>query len=111
MKETLFKDWTRMRGDTFSMRMKSADENFVIDEIHFSCKKRKTDQNYIFHKTITNGGVTLDSDGFYTLKASPTDMDIAEGKYYYDVQVDSGSDVFTPLAGMLIIVKDVTENE
>lgn len=108
MKETLFKDWTVMRGDTFSMRMKNTDSEFLISEIHFSCKKRKTDLNYVFHKTITNGGVTLDSDGYYTLKATPSDMDIEEGKYYYDVEVDSGNDVYTPITGALIVVRDVT---
>ena len=109
MKETLVKDWTRMRGDTWAFRMAVNDETLTISEIHFSCKRRKTDQNYIFHRTITNGGVTLDSDGKYTLKASPSDMDIAAGKYFYDVQVDIGNDVFTPLTGMVTVVEDVTD--
>lgn len=108
MRETMFKDWTKVRGDTFAMRMRNTDSEFVIAEIHFSCKKRKSDLNYVFHKTITNGGVTLDSDGMYTMKATPSDMDIPEGKYFYDVQVDSGSDVFTPLEGTLTVVEGVT---
>ena len=111
MKETMIKDFTVVRGDTFSMRMKSLDDELDIDEIHFSCKKRKTDTDYVFHKTMDNGGVTYDSDGLYTLKASPADMDIAEGIYYYDVQVDFGNDIKTPLMGRVRIIKDVTDNE
>lgn len=110
MRETMFKDWTKMRGDTFAMRMRNTDSQFQIDEIHFSCKKNKTDQNYVFHKTITNGGVTLDSDGYYTMKATPSDMDIPEGKYFYDVQVDSDDDAFTPLTGTLTVLEGVTDD-
>lgn len=109
MDNTITRNFDKYRGDTFAIRIKPTDSEYVPDELHLSCKKRKSDTNYVFHKTIANGGVTLDSDGWYTLKATPTDMDLQQGQYHYDVQWDYNDDVFTVMAGMLTIREDVTK--
>ena len=101
-----------MIGDTFEVSIEGLSDlsDVTITELHFSCKKAKTDSTYVFHKTIGNG-ITLDGDGVYRCKASPSDTDVDAGKYYYDVVLVYGSDRATLVEGFVIFELGVTELE
>ena len=95
------------RGRTFEVGIMFTN-GLVPTEMHLSCKKQKTDETYIFHKTIGDG-VALNDDGYWRCVANTTDTDIAEGTYYYDVTVEKGTSKQTLVKGELQITTGVTE--
>lgn len=96
------------RGDTLSFDF-SVDD-LEIDNVYFSCRKEINDANYVFQKT-TNDDITLiDAEaGEYNVKVAPEDTENVElGNYYYDLQINVGSDKYTILKGSLKIDYDIT---
>ena len=103
---------TMTRGDTLSFGVELADQDgnpFDIDSAYFTCKKDLTDVAVVFQKSLNNG-ITRDDAGLYTVRVAPDDTkSIKAGKYFYDLQVGAGDDVFTIMRGVLEIEQDVTD--
>lgn len=104
-----------IKGDTFSFTIQIYDLEENLAEAYFSCKKNKSDETYIFQKSIGDGielEETTDEYISYRITVAPEDTNTIEsGKYYYDLQLTTADgDVFTPLNAVLTIIEDVTDN-
>lgn len=104
-----------IKGDTFSFTIQIYDLEENLSEAYFSCKKNKSDETYIFQKSIGDGielEETTDEYISYKITVAPEDTNTIEsGKYYYDLQLTTADgDVFTPLNAVLTIIEDVTDN-
>lgn len=104
-----------IKGDTFSFTIEIYDLQENLSEAYFSCKKNKSDETYIFQKSIGDGielEQTTEDYISYRVTVAPTDTNTIEsGKYYYDLQLTTADgDVFTPLNAVLTIIEDVTDN-
>lgn len=102
-----------IKGDTLSFGIELMDEHgetFTqeLETAYFTCKSNKTDEAFLFQKTLGNG-ITKVDDGIYTVRVAPSDTKDAEaGKYYYDLQIGANGDIFTVLHGVLELEQDVT---
>lgn len=99
------------RGDSRGFNFIVKDKSGTVQELdaaYFSVKENPDDENYVFQKTLTDG-ITQLSDGGYYVKIEPDDTkDLAKQKYYYDLELNIGDDVYTPRKGYLEIKWDVT---
>ena len=105
-----------IRGDTFTMPFEIENLTTTIDEIYFSCRTAFGASNYVFQVKMTttseNGEVTDQGDGKYLVRVAPVATEnLMPGQYVYDLQIDYGDDVLTPLIGTLKIDYGVTEGE
>lgn len=112
--KTTEKNITITRGDSFGFNFEVADDKGVattLDACFFSCKRGFDDDRYVFQKSLGDG-ITALQDGGYYVKISPADtQSLARTSYLYDLQVQIGDDIYTPLKGRLNIEWDVTEAE
>ena len=70
-------------------------------------KDRTTDTNVALQKT---GSLTDPVNGECTFSLTPSDSDLSEGVYYFDIQISfSASDVRTSMDGTFTIIEDVTK--
>lgn len=99
------------RGDTFSFDLNLPDiAEESVTSIFFSAKKNKnTDSEYLFSKSLGDGIELIDEKTFRVRVAPRDTADAIPGKYDYDLQLGIGEDIFTPMAGKLKIIGDVTE--
>lgn len=99
------------RGDTKGFNFAVKDKSGTIqalDAVYFSVKENPDDDTYVFQKSLGDG-VTQLSDGGYYVKIAPADTaDLDKSKYYYDLEITIGDDVYTPRKGYLEIKWDVT---
>lgn len=107
---TVTRNFRKVAGDTFCIAVKITGLSSTVSEAYMSCKKNKSDDTYVFQKTWGNG-ITVDSDGIYRFKASPSDTNVAEGRYYYDCQIRYGSDVETVVMGTVDFVWSPTDED
>lgn len=101
---------TMVRGDTLSFNVEVTDENgeaVTVDSADFTCKKNAMGEENIFHKSL---GAGIEQDGvLLTVRVAPNDTkDVEAGRYFYDLQLGVGDDVYTPMIGVLAIEQDVT---
>ena len=102
------KNITMTRGDTLSFGMEFDGLVQDLDSAYFTCKSNKSDADNVFQKSIDNGITKIDS-GQYVVRVAPSDTkDIEAGKYYYDLEIGVGDDIFTIMHGVLEIIQDVT---
>lgn len=95
------------RGFNFTIKDKEGDEP-TLDAVYFSVKENPDASEYVFQKTLGDGITPLSGGGYY-VKIEPDDTkDLAKTKYFYDLEVNIGDDVYTPLKGQLEIKWDVT---
>lgn len=104
-----------IKGDTFSFTVQIIGLQENLSEAYFSCKKNKSDETYVFQKSLGDGievAETTTDYIAYQVTVAPTDTNSIEaGKYYYDLQITTAEgDVFTPLNAVLTIIEDVTDN-
>lgn len=103
------KNITMTKGDTLSFNVIAMDTNgepMVVDSADFTCKKLGTETSNVFRKSL-GAGITQD-DGMITVRVAPEDTNINAGRYFYDMQIGVGSDIFTVMKGVLEIEQDVT---
>lgn len=109
---TKVKDIIITRGDSkgFNFRVRDAQgAATALDAAHFSVKEKLDDSDYVFQKTLSMGISQLDNGDYY-VKIEPADTEGLElQKYYYDLQITIGDDVYTPLKGRFDVRWDVTE--
>lgn len=100
-----------VRGDTLSFGFEITDSEDIgieIDSAFFTCKQNFTDDMNVFKKTLGNG-ITAADLGQYIVRVAPEDTASAEaGKYFYDLQIGVGSDIYTILKGVLELEQDTT---
>ena len=109
------KDIMMMRGDTVVIKINSPQMCSDLTAAYFSCKKKKSDNNYVFQKSLGSGITktsTSETGRVYTITISPSDTaSITEdGDYYYDIQLEMDSYKRTPFFGTLSIVNDITKD-
>ena len=104
-----------IRGDTLTIGFEIDNLSETVDNVFFSCREAFGASDYLFQVSMTTstaGSVTVDEDGKYLVRVAPaTTENITPGNYVYDLQVNYGIDVFTPLIGQLKIDYGVTEGE
>ena len=104
---------TMTKGDTLSFGLELYDGNgeaFTDDlaSAFFTCKQNYTDSANVFQKSLGNG-ITKADDGQYIVRVAPEDtIGMEAGKYFFDLQIEVDSDVFTMLKGVLEIEQDVS---
>lgn len=102
------------RGDTFGFDILIEGLSSDLDEAYFSVRTDINDPAvYTFQKSLSDGITKVDiseaSNRQYHIEVAPEDTDNVElGDYYYDLQLTAGTDVFTPLKGIIKIDYDVT---
>lgn len=105
-------DIDMIRGDTLNIQFEiEADEILDLErsdfEITFSVKQAATDISYIFQKHKSD--VTEIAENTFVLRVAPEDtQDLIPGYYYYDLQLNIKTDVFTIALGYLQIIRDIT---
>lgn len=101
-----------VRGDTFRFNLEIEGLETDLTDAYFSCKKNKDDTEYLFQKSLGDGITKTEeteTSKTYEIVVAPEDTEDAEdGNYFYDLQIQVGEDVFTPLLAILKIEKDVT---
>lgn len=104
------KDISLTRGDTLAFDVTISEiDGVTIESMYFSVKKKPSDTNYIFQKSIGNG-ITYLEDLKYRVRIAPEDTyELPAGKYAYDLQIKLGGDIYTPLMGTFRLNWDVTE--
>ena len=108
------KNISMTRGDTlsFAVHFKGL-EGQNLDDAYFSCSSNYMSNDYIFIKKLYEG-INKEEDestypDTYIFRVDPSDTEnAAPGLYYYDIEVHINGDVYTVLAGNLLIKPDVT---
>lgn len=105
-------DIDMIRGDTLNIQFEIESET-VLDltsndfSVTFSLKKSPTDNAYIFQKN--KSAVTSPADNIFVLRVAPEDtVDLLPGYYFYDIQLEIGTDIFTIAIGKLNLIIDIT---
>lgn len=111
LKEEKMKKCLKMyRGDSLAFDFEVEGLTVDLKSAYFSCKSSYSESAYVFHKSIGDG-VTKTGTGKYHVRVAPDDTkDINPGKYYYDLQLGAGGDIYTVLSGTLEIMADVTRS-
>lgn len=101
-----------IRGDTLTIAFEIENLQETLDEVFFSCRTAFGASSYVFQVSMTGGGVTQQDDGKYVVRVAPElTANLTPAQYVYDLQIDYGDDVLTPLIGTLKIDYGVTEGE
>ena len=104
-----------IKGDTLVFDFEIEGLKQDLESCFFSCKKDKTNSEYAFQKSLSNGITKIDTtenSRIYQVKILPEDTrNMKAGYYYYDIQIKVGGDVFTPLLNQLKIIEDITKEE
>ena len=121
------KDIELTRGDTLAFDVTISEiEDVTIESMYFSVKRKPSDEDYIFQKSVGNGITFIEhfiptpsedpeeeTPGEYykyRVRVAPEDTyKLIAGKYAYDLQVGLGGDIYTPLMGTFKLNWDVTE--
>lgn len=101
-----------IRGDTVNIQFE-IESDTVLDltsddfEITFSLKRSATDNAYIFQKDKT--AVTSPAYNVFILRVAPEDtVNLVPGYFYYDLQLNIGTDVYTIAIGKIHLEIDIT---
>lgn len=98
---------TMVRGDTLSFTATLEDLEDTVDGVYFTCRT-DWDGSIVFQKSLSDGIDDI-GDSSYSVRVAPEDTETVEpGKYVYDLELDIGDDVYTPLRGVLVIAPDAT---
>ena len=101
-------DIEMVRGDTMKFAVEIKNLAGTVNAVSFGCRASATATNYVFQKTLNNG-ITVGSDGKYTVRVAPEDTATkSAGWYDYDLEFTIGDDVYTPMSGKLHLMQDVT---
>lgn len=107
----------QIRGDTRNYRFQrlNADGTPITtrpDKIYFTVKKKDTDKDVVFQKTIDD--MTIDDDGTYHFTVEPTDTNgLKYMTYVFDIEVITDGVKTTIAKGGFTVESEVTfvENE
>ncbi len=103
------KNITMVRGDTLSFGMEFEGLDQDLDAAYMTCRNGYEGE-LVFQKSLGNG-ITKASANQYRVRVAPEDTaTVVPNRYYYDLQIQVNSDIFTILKGVLFIEADVTVN-
>lgn len=103
-----------IRGDTlsFAVEIEFDDKPQELEKAFFTCKRNLDDGDVVFQKTIEDGISFRKQERnkmYYVVRIAPEDTkDIESGHYFYDMQIELNSDVFTILTGALKVRHRIT---
>lgn len=103
-----------IKGDTlsFAVEIEFDDKPQELEKAFFTCKKNLDDGDVVFQKTLEDGISFRKKERnkmYYVVRIAPEDTkDIEAGYYFYDVQIELNSDVFTILTGALKVRNGIT---
>lgn len=96
-----------VRGDTLCFNIVMYGEIQSLDAVYFTVKKTINGEN-VFQKSIGDG-VDLISEGIYAVRVAPEDTaELEIGQYYYDCEIQDGSDRYTLTRGIFDLLYDIT---
>ena len=104
-----------IRGDTlsFAVEIEFDDKPQELEKAFFTCKKNLDDDDVVFQKALEDGITFRKQERnkmYYVVRIAPEDTkDIEAGHYFYDMQIELNSDVFTILIGALKIRNGITD--
>jgi hypothetical protein len=107
------KDFEFPRGDTqpFSFDITDYGGNeldLTNAEIYFTFKLNESTQEYILQKKKSTGGILVDGTLATFILEHDDTAELDYGKYFYDIQVKSGSYVKTLALGYIKLTKEAT---
>ena len=106
-----YENITMIKGDTLSFNVEvfdQAGQPLTVDSAYFTCKKNINGTAHAFQKSLGHG-ITYEDD-LLVVRVAPSDTESLEaGRYFYDLQLGVGDDVYTPMIGILTIEQDVTD--
>lgn len=85
-----------------------------FDEIYFTVKRNYVDTKYLFQKRLTDGKITSEGEGVYSLVIQAEDTDgLGIGSYVFDIEIVAGTAIKQTTVGTLELTNEVTfaENE
>lgn len=103
-----------IRGDTykFKFQRKNLDGTPILlraEKLWFTVKKNYNTTNIAIQKTLQDGDIKFDSDGWYHVTIDSKDTKkLKYKKYVCDVQVENGGVVKTLYKGIVELDKEVT---
>lgn len=104
-----------IKGDTlsFAVEIEFDDKPQELEKAFFTCKKNLDDGDVVFQKTLEDGISFRKQERnkmYYVVRIVPEDTkDIEAGHYFYDMQIEINSDVFTILTGALKVRYGITD--
>lgn len=104
-----------IKGDTlsFAIEIEFDDKPQELEKALFTCKRNLDDGDVVFQKTLENGISFRKQERnkmYYVVRIAPEDTkDIETGHYFYDMQIEINSDVFTILTGTLKLQYGITD--
>lgn len=102
----MIKNFIVKKGDQLSFSI-TFTSSLPVSSIEWGIKKEYTDEVYTILKTLNNG-ITKVSDNVYAFVLSSSDTDkLAYLNYPYDIRVNVGGVIKTPLSGKLYIKETV----
>lgn len=103
-----------IKGDTlsFAVEIEFDEKPQELEKAFFTCKRNLDDGDVVFQKTIEDGISFRKQERnkmYYVVRIAPEDTkDIESGHYFYDMQIELNSDVFTILTGALKVRHGIT---
>ena len=110
---TYRQDFDHTRGDTLPIVFTLDQALDLADEgtkITFSVKVKETDNNYVFQVDKTAVTALADEEAYSYLMKVPAGntVDLPLGRYYYDLELQANSEVYTLVKGFMDLTFDIT---
>jgi hypothetical protein len=102
------------QGATFTKRLTWTIDDVPVDLTGYTARMQARTSysatcDPIFDITTENGGITLDDEGNIDLLIDSSDTESFVAKeYLYDLELDSGSEVYRIIEGKFIVTPEVT---
>ena len=102
------------QGATFSKRLTWTIEDVPVDLTGYTARMQARDKYgsscIVVDITTENGGISLDDEGNIDLLIDSEDTESIIAKdYVYDLELDSGSQVYRVIEGKFIVTPEVTK--
>jgi len=96
------------RGFILKNKATQAPIQTIWEDVYFTVKKYSTDSEPKFQKKLSDGGITADGDGHFTLRIAPEDTNgLPFGTYDCDIEFKLREYKRT-FYGQLVLTKEVT---
>jgi hypothetical protein len=102
------------QGATFSKTLTWTIDDVAVDLTGYTARMQARDKVggscIVVNITTENGGISLDDEGNINLLISSDDTKTINAKdYVYDLELDSGSEVYRIIEGKFIVTPEVTK--
>lgn len=102
------------QGATFTKRLTWTIDDVPVDLTGYTARMQARDKYgsscIVVDITTENGGISLDDEGNIDLLIDSEDTELIIAKdYVYDLELDSGSQVYRVIEGKFIVTPEVTK--